>query len=78
MKKCLLSLFCDLYGTNKSYDRHKAAFLIKHQIWANNRVKALELSVLGHILFPKESTHIDLGVLSLEIRLNKVFFSCQH
>lgn len=57
--------------TGESYDRPKAAFLIKRQLWANNRVKAFELSVLGHILFPKESTHIDLGLLELRDQIDQ-------
>lgn len=31
-KRCLLDLLYDLYGVNKSYDRHKSAFLINHHM----------------------------------------------
>lgn len=71
LKRCSLSFFCGLYRTGEQYDRPKAAFLIKRQLWANNRVKAFELSVLGHILFPKESTHIDLGLLELRDQIDQ-------
>lgn len=55
----------------------KSAFSIDHQMWAYNQVKALKLSILGHILLPKESTYIGLGLLKLMNRSNKALPSFQ-
>lgn len=49
-----VSLICDLCATEESHERQKPVFLINHELWTRNRVKAWELSTSDHILFPKE------------------------
>lgn len=68
-----------MYRADESYNCQKSAFLINHEIWAQNGVKALELSILGNILFSKELI-VDLGLLELsqlelKIRLNMALLS---
>lgn len=42
-----------LYAANEAYECHKLDFLMKHDIWCQNCVKALDLSILPHIFLEK-------------------------
>lgn len=64
-KRCPLTLLCDLYPTSEAYGSCKSAFL-NHDIWAQNLVEALELSILAHILFSTKNELYGFG--SLEFR----------
>lgn len=72
-----MNLLFDLYKSDESYNR-QISLSYESSDMAHNRVKALQLSILGHILFPKEPKYVDIGLLELKDQSDQTIISFQH
>lgn len=65
-------MLCDSYATDDAYERYRSAFLMNHDIWAHDCVKALEFFILCHILFLMKPD-IQLGLFELRDQIERSF-----
>lgn len=66
-----LGQLCDLFATTDAFESRTSSFLVSQDEWTQRRIKALELSVLGHILFPKARTLVDAGLLEFRDQIEQ-------
>lgn len=69
--ECTMKFLCDLFAGQDAYEKNSSAFWVTHEDWKRNRVLAIELAILGHILFPKNLTGVDVRLLQFREQIEQ-------
>lgn len=59
---------CDLFANQNAYEKN---FWSSHEEQNQNRVLALKLAVLGHVIFPRNHTRVDIGLLQFQEQIKQ-------
>lgn len=72
---CTLNFLCDFFANQDAYEKNGSTFWSSYEKWNQNRVLALELAILGHVLFPNlEGVAIRLLQFQEQIEQGHTFF----
>lgn len=52
----------NLFPDHDAYQKNKADFFFSREEWSQNRVQAMELTVLGHVFFLRTRERMDSGL----------------
>lgn len=66
-----LNFLYDLFANQDTYEKNSSTFRASYEEWKQNRVLALELIVLRHVLFPNNITRIDIQFLQFQEQIEQ-------
>lgn len=61
--ECTLEFVCKLFADRDAYKRNRPTFKSSHEDWSQTRPLALEIAIMGHILFPQNPEEVVIGLL---------------
>lgn len=66
MNECFLDFLCSLFTSQDAYEGNQHIFKSSREEWNQTQVLALELVMLGHVLFPRNREGVDVRLLQFQ------------